>query len=476
MGSRAVRFIYAVLINVGDFQLKVATYWSLTVVAPIISKPDQSKLNLCVVGAQWGDEGKGKIVDLLTPPFDIVVRYQGGHNAGHTVRIGNQKYILHLLPSAVLHKGKTCVIGNGVVIDPRALLKEIDDLKQLDVTVGSNLHISSSAHLILSYHGEWEQGSEALRGDRKIGTTCRGIGPCYEDKYGRRGIRIGDLLNPEFFRRLVAENVAEKSKFFPSLYHFEARAPEAYAEEILSCAERVIPFITNVPELLAERMRNGSSILFEGAQGSLLDIDHGTYPYVTSSNCVAGGAATGAGVPPHVLHRILGVTKAYCTRVGQGPFPTALSGAIEEDIRQRGQEFGASTGRPRRCGWIDLPALHHAAILNGFHSLALMKLDILSYFDEIQVCTGYRYKNSIIKEFPSEVWKLEECRPVYVTRKGWKTQIGGFRSFEELPIQAREFVLRLEDDLQLPFGIISTGSERHETIFCKGKGIDEFIS
>jgi len=431
--------------------------------------------NLCVVGAQWGDEGKGKIVDLLTPAFDIVARYQGGHNAGHTVWIGDRKYVLHLLPSAVLHPGKTCVIGNGVVIDPRALLREIDDLAELGVTVGKDLHISSEAHLILPYHGEWEAGSEARRGERKIGTTNRGIGPCYEDKSGRRGIRVGDLLNPDHFRALVAENVSEKGSIFPALYGMAARSVDEYVNEIMACAARVIPFIADVPELLARRLHEGARILFEGAQGTLLDVDHGTYPFVTSSSCVAGGASTGTGVPPHEVHRVLGVTKAYCTRVGQGPFPSAMAGGIEEEVRRRGQEYGASTGRPRRCGWIDLPALRHAARINGFHSLALMKLDILSFLDEISVCTAYRYGESLLTEFPAECWKLEKCQPVLENWKGWGTPINGHRAFDDLPAEARAFVERLEERLGVPVGIVSTGSERGQTIVRRGKGIDEFV-
>ncbi len=431
-------------------------------------------LNLCVVGAQWGDEGKGKIVDLLTPAFDVAVRYQGGHNAGHTVQIGSSKFVLHLLPSAVLHEGKTCVIGNGVVVDPRALLREIDELRALGITVGSNLHVSASAHVIMPYHSEWEAGSEESRGDRRIGTTCRGIGPCYEDKIGRRGIRVGDLLDSDVFRRLLAENVAEKSRLLPALYGREARTIEQYAHEIEACIERIAPYVANVTVLLAKKLREGAAILFEGAQGALLDIDHGTYPFVTSSSSVAGGAATGAGVPPHVVHRVLGVTKAYCTRVGQGPFPTAMGGEMEEAIRKRGSEYGASTGRPRRCGWLDLPALRYAAMLNGFHSLALMKLDILSSLDEIKVCTAYKYRDSVLADFPAETWKLEECEPLYETWKGWNKPIAGCTRFDDLPLEARVFVTRLEDSLLLPCGIISTGSDREATIVRKGKGLDEW--
>lgn len=431
--------------------------------------------NLCVVGAQWGDEGKGKVVDLLTPRFDVVVRYQGGHNAGHTVHIGERKFVLHLLPSAVLHEDKVCVIGNGVVVDPRSLLNEIDELRAMGVRVGSNLHISSAAHVILPYHAEWEAGSEQRRGERKIGTTCRGIGPCYEDKSGRRGVRIGDLLHPQTFRRLVEENVEEKATLFRSLYGREARPASEYVEEIAACIDRVAPFITNVPALLARKLREGAAILFEGAQGTLLDIDHGTYPYVTSSSSVAGGAATGAGVPPHAIQAVLGVAKAYCTRVGQGPFPTAMEEAVDEEVRRRGCEYGASTGRPRRCGWLDLPALRYAAILNGFQSIALMKLDNLSFLEEIKVCTGYRYKGTAMEEFPSELWRLEQCEPVYETWKGWGKPIDGCTCFDELPLEARVFITRLEDNLLLPCGIISTGSDRSATIIRKGKGLDQFV-
>lgn len=432
-------------------------------------------MNLCIVGAQWGDEGKGKIVDLLTPGFDIVVRYQGGHNAGHTVKVGDRKYVLHLLPSASIHPGKTCVIGNGVVIDPRALVKEIDELRAMDIEADRDLHISAAAHVIMPYHGEWEAGSEELRGDRRIGTTCRGIGPCYEDKAGRRGIRMGDLSEPEILKRLIEENLREKSRLFPALYGKQARSADEYAAEIQPCLERVSRYVSNVPRLLADRMRAGQSILFEGAQGTLLDLDHGTYPFVTSSNSIAGGAATGTGVPPHAIHRVLGITKAYCTRVGAGPFPSAMTGKLEEEMRQRGGEYGASTGRPRRCGWLDLPALRYASAVNGFHSVALMKLDILSFLDEIQVCTAYKYKGSTIEELPAESWKLEQCEPVYQTWKGWGRDISGVRSFDDLPLEARVFVTRLEDSLLLPCSIISTGSDRDDTIVRSGKGLDEHI-
>ncbi len=417
-------------------------------------------MNLAVLGAQWGDEGKGKVVDLLTPRFAIVARYQGGHNAGHTVYVKGQKFVLHLIPSGILHPGVACAIGNGVVIDPQALFGEVEQLARHDVNVGDRLVISDKAHLILPYHRELDVLSEARRGDRKIGTTSRGIGPAYEDKISRRGIRIGDLANPESLAAAVRENVAARNRVIGD----STMDSQAVLDQLAAAWDRLRPWVVDVSLYLDRALHAGQSILFEGAQGTLLDVDHGTYPYVTSSNSTIGGICTGLGVAPKVIQQVLGVAKAYTTRVGEGPLPTELVDAMGARLRDAGQEYGASTGRPRRCGWYDAVAVRYAARVNGLDGLALTKLDVLDGLEEIKVCTAYRCGSDTLTEFPSDVSQLSTCQPVYETLPAWSDPTRGIRRFEELPAAAQRYVARLEEVSEVPVALVSTGSDREETI------------
>jgi adenylosuccinate synthase len=420
-------------------------------------------MNLCVLGAQWGDEGKGKIVDLLTPRFSIVARYQGGHNAGHTVFVGGQKFILHLIPSGILHAGVACVIGNGVVVDPTALFKEVDELAALGIDVGGRLFVSDRAHLILPYHRELDLLAEARRGERKIGTTSRGIGPAYEDKIGRRGVRVGDLADTSDDGPLAAavrENVAARNRLVGSA----DRPWQEVLAEIRRFWARLEPLVTDTSVMIDRAMREGRSIMFEGAQGTLLDVDHGTYPYVTSSNATAGGAATGLGIGPDKVGPVLGVAKAYTTRVGEGPLPTELTGEMGERLRESGQEFGASTGRPRRCGWFDAVAVRYAVRVNGLRALAITKLDVLDGMERLDVCTEYRCGGRLVDEMPGDTAQLARCEPVYESLPGWKKPTLGVTRFDDLPVEAQAYVARLEDLLGVPAVIISTGSERDHTI------------
>src|SRR6267142_310731 len=390
-------------------------------------------MNLVVLGAQWGDEGKGKIVDLLTPHFSIVGRYQGGHNAGHTVYVDGTKFILRLIPSGILHPGVTCVFGNGVVVDPQALLTEVDELKKHGIDVGARIIISDKAHLILPYHRDLDLLSEARRGERKIGTTSRGIGPAYEDKIARRGIRVGDLNDPQGLEQNIRDNVTARNR----LVQDNTMDWKPVLSELLKHAERMRPMIRDVSVLLTEEMRAGKSILFEGAQGTLLDIDHGTYPYVTSSNASVGGVCTGLGIPPKAIGRVLGVVKAYTTRVGEGPFPTELFGVMGRRLRESGSEYGAVTGRPRRCGWFDAVAVGYAARINGLDGLALTKLDVLDGLERIDICTSYRCGSRTLTEFPSDIGQLAACEPVYESMPGWSAPTAGIRRFADLPESAR---------------------------------------
>lgn len=417
-------------------------------------------MNLVVLGAQWGDEGKGKIVDLLTPHFSIVGRYQGGHNAGHTVYVNGKKFILRLIPSGILHAGVTCVIGNGVVIDPQALFAEIDELTRAGVDVGDRILISDKAHLILPYHRDLDLLSEARRGERKIGTTSRGIGPAYEDKIARRGIRVGDLADPQGLEQNIRDNVTARNR----LVQDNTMDWRPVLAELLKYAARMRPMIRDVSVLLTSEMKAGKSILFEGAQGTLLDIDHGTYPFVTSSNASVGGVCTGLGVPPKAIGQVLGVVKAYTTRVGEGPFPTELSGEMGNRLRESGSEYGAVTGRPRRCGWFDAVAVRYAARINGLDGLALTKLDVLDGLGEISICTSYRCGDRTLTEFPSDVRQLAACEPVYETMPGWATPTAGVREFDRLPEAARRYIARLEEVSGVRSAIVSTGSERNDTI------------
>jgi adenylosuccinate synthase len=418
-------------------------------------------MNLAVLGAQWGDEGKGKIVDLLTPRFDIVARYQGGHNAGHTVYVSGTKFVLRLIPSGILHAGITCVIGNGVVVDPGALFAEIDELARNGVTVGPRLVISDKAHLILPYHRDLDLLAEARRGDRKIGTTSRGIGPAYEDKIARRGIRVGDLADPVALEEDVRDNVTARNR----LVHDSTMDWKPVLEQLLDHATRLRPMVRDVSLMLSDAMRAGKSILFEGAQGTLLDIDHGTYPYVTSSNASIGGVCTGLGIGPRAIGGVIGVAKAYTTRVGEGPLPTELAGDLGSRLRDIGNEYGAVTGRPRRCGWYDAVAVRYGVRINGLDALALTKLDVLDGLERIEICTAYRFGSRTITEFPSDSAELAACQPVYESWPGWSTPTRGVRRFADLPENARRYVARLEEVSGVPAAIISTGSERDDTIF-----------
>jgi adenylosuccinate synthase len=420
--------------------------------------------NIVIAGAQWGDEGKGKIVDLLASRVQIVARYNGGHNAGHTVILGEQKFVLHLIPSGILHAGILCVMGNGMVIDPWALEKEIAELGARGIEVDDNLVISDRAHLILPHHRILEAMAEEMRGKKKIGTTLRGIGPAYEDKAGRRGLRMGDLLRPA----ALAGKLEQPRRHFDQLCRGASFIPtldwDALERDLTEFGERLGPRIQDTALVLARNLAHGYSALFEGAQATLLDLDHGTYPYVTSSSAAAGGVATGLGVPPKCIDGVLGVAKAYTTRVGAGPLPSEIGGSLEEEIRKRGAEYGASTGRPRRCGWFDAVVTRHSVRVNGFDSIALTKLDVLDLLTEIQVCTGYRHEGRVVEEFPSDLTIAEDCEPVYETLPGWTTPTTGVREWKALPDGAKRYVARLSELISCEIGIVSTSPDRDDTI------------
>ncbi len=424
-----------------------------------------------IAGAQWGDEGKGKIVDMLCDRVQVVARYNGGHNAGHTVIADGDKFVLHLIPSGILHDGILCVMGPGMVVDPLALEKEIAELEGRGIDVRGNLRISDRAHLILPHHRALEALAEAGRGDRKIGTTQRGIGPAYEDKAGRRGIRMGDLLRPE---RLAAK-LAEAKRHYENLCRGAGVAPEidfdAVIVDLTGYGQRFAPMIRDTVRVLHEQIASGYSVLFEGAQATLLDIDHGTYPFVTSSSAIAGGAATGLGVPPTRIDAILGVVKAYTTRVGAGPLPSEMGGDIEDRIRERGGEYGASTGRPRRCGWFDAVVTRYATRVNGFDSLALTKLDVLDGLDEIRICTGYSLEGEIIEEPPADIELLERCAPRYETMPGWSGATASVREFDSLPEPALRYIARLSELVGAEIGLVSTGPDRAETILRRNSAL-----
>jgi adenylosuccinate synthase len=417
-------------------------------------------MNLAVLGAQWGDEGKGKIVDLLTPNFSIVARFQGGHNAGHTVYVNGTKFVLRLIPSGILHAGVTCIIGNGLVVDLAALFAEVEELTKNGIDVASRLIISDKAHLILPYHRDLDLLSEARRGERKIGTTSRGIGPAYEDKIARRGIRVCDLMDPVGLEQNVRDNVTARNR----LVQDSTMDWRPVFDQLLTYGKRLRPWVRDVSLMLAEAMRAGQAILFEGAQGTLLDIDHGTYPYVTSSNATIGGVCTGLGVGPRAIGAVMGVVKAYTTRVGEGPLPTELLGEMGNRLRDTGNEYGAVTGRPRRCGWYDAVAVRYGARINGLDALALTKLDVLDGLDRIDICTAYQCGSRRLTEFPSDIGQLAACEPVYETMPGWPSPTKGIRRFEDLPEAARRYIARLEEVSGVRAALISTGSERDDTI------------
>ena len=420
--------------------------------------------NIVVAGAQWGDEGKGKIVDLLTEKVQVVARYNGGHNAGHTVIVNGERFVLHLIPAGILHEGILCIMGNGMVIEPTALESEIAELRAKGVSVEANLVISDRAHLILPHHQKLEAIAEQQRGERKLGTTLRGIGPSYEDKAARRGIRMGDLLRPEF----LPEKLAEARRHYEQLCRGGDCKPDVDWDDLIqkltAFGERLRPRIVDTSKVLHDQMKLGYSVLFEGAQATLLDVDHGTYPFVTSSSGVAGGVSTGLGVPVTRVDGTIGIAKAYITRVGTGPLPTQIGGALEESLRQRGNEFGATTGRPRRCGWFDAVVTRYAVRVNGFDSLAVMKLDVLDDLAEVKICTAYKYGGQVLEELPSDCHIMESCEPVYETLPGWGTSTRGVREFADLPPAARRYLDRLSELIGGEIGMISTGPDRLETV------------
>lgn len=424
--------------------------------------------NVVVVGAQWGDEGKGKVVDIYTEFADDIVRYQGGNNAGHTLVVGNEKIVLHLIPSGILHEGKRCIIGNGVVLDPEVFIREISKLKESGrISDDSCLLLSESLHLIMPYHKRIDIAREAKSGDKKIGTTGRGIGPCYEDKIGRRGIRLMDLIRPEVFRRKLMEFLPEKNFLLENLLDEAPCDLDQIVAEYSGYAEILAKYVADTSLILNKDLKAGKKVLFEGAQGTLLDVDHGTYPFVTSSSTSAGGACTGSGVSPRDIHEIIGISKAYVTRVGSGPFPTELMEETGEKIRQIGGEFGATTGRPRRCGWFDAMVIRYAVRINGLTGIALTKLDVLSGFDTIKVCTGYTFEGKALETLPAALEVFENCVPVYEELPGWNVDITGARSFEELPENARKYVLRLQELSGCPIVMVSVGPRRDQTITLK---------
>ena len=415
-----------------------------------------------VVGMQWGGEGKGKIVDILTSQADIVARYQGGANAGHTVVVGEQKFILHLIPSGILHPEKVCVIGNGVVIDLEYFFTEIDALKKRGINPEGRIWISQSAHLVMPYHKTMEAYEEEKRKD-KIGTTLRGIGPAYQDKIARAGIRISDLWDKKIFEAKVKENLKSKQNVLKNSK--ENLSTAQIVKKVLSFKTKIKNYVRDTSLFLNQALKQNKNLLLEGAQGTLLDIDFGTYPFGTSSNTTVGGACTGLGIPPQAIDEVIGVAKAYSTRVGNGPFPTELSNSLGSFLRQKGDEFGATTSRPRRCGWLDLVVLKYATRINGVDELAITKLDVLDNLDEIKVCTGYKYKNEILDEFPQDQNLFEKCKPVYQTLPGWKTATQSITRIEKLPLNARRYLDYIQENTEAKIFLISTGCRREDTIF-----------
>jgi adenylosuccinate synthase len=420
--------------------------------------------NIVIVGAQWGDEGKGKVVDLLTPKVQVVARYNGGHNAGHTVRVGEKQFILHVIPSGILHPGILCVAGNGMVINPAAFEREKAELEELGVEVGEDLVISERVHLILPHHYALETLSEERRGSRALGTTLRGTGPAYEDKVGRRGVTMGDLLRPDS----LGDKLAEARRHYEALVRGAGQEPEvdwgSLKDDLVAFGERHRSKIKDASLVLHQQMARGYSVLFEGAQATLLDLDHGTYPFVTSSSAIAGGVTVGAGVPPSRIDGVVGVAKAYCTRVGTGPFPSEAEESAAAALRERGKEYGATTGRPRRCGWFDVVAARYATRVNGFDTFAITKLDVLDALEEIPVCTAYRIEGETLTEFPCDASVLERCEPVFERLPGWKAPTPGVREWERLPPEARSYIERLSELVGIEVGIVSTGPDREDTV------------
>lgn len=418
-----------------------------------------------IVGSQWGDEGKGKVVDLLSVDSEIVARYQGGANAGHTIVIEGKQYVLHLIPSGILSPNVKCVIGNGVVIDPVALMDEIKMLEDFGIDVKGRLFISHKAHLIMPYHKLLDQASEAQKtGKAAIGTTGRGIGPAYYDKYNRCGIRIVDLLDRKVFEEKLRANIAEKNTILEKIYGNSGLDVETIIDQYLEFDKLIDPYITDTTLLLNEAIKAGKSVFVEGAQGALLDVDHGTYPFVTSSNPTTGGACTGLGIPPTAITRVIGIVKAYCTRVGNGPFPTELNDPIGEKLRKEGAEFGATTGRPRRCGWLDLVALKYSVMINGISEIALTKLDVLDTFDEIKVCTSYKIDEKITQNFPADIPSLEKIEPQLISFKGWNSSLRGIKKYEDLPYATQTYIAFIEEFTGAKVSIVSVSPDRADTI------------
>jgi adenylosuccinate synthase len=424
-----------------------------------------------IVGAQWGDEGKGKIVDVLSESFSVVARYAGGHNAGHTVIINGKKFILQLVPCGVLRARCRSVIGNGVVLDPLAFLKEVGTLRDAGVKVDGTLFISNRAHVILPYHRMIELAAENAPGRVKIGTTSRGIGPAYEDKMGRRGLRVADLLDSQLLKKHIENAVREKNMIAHALFNSEPLDADKMYSEYARAAEQIAPFVCDTAVLLNQALADGESILFEGAQGTMLDIDHGTYPFVTSSSATSGGAVIGTGVAPNAIDSVIGISKAYCTRVGEGPFPSEDKGEAGENLRKRGNEYGAVTGRPRRTGWLDFPLLRYSNMINGTDWLVVTKLDVLDELAEIPVCVGYKIDGKPASDAPAQAWGYEKIECVYKNIPGWQTSTEGITDYAKLPAKAREYLAFLEKESGAKIGMVSTGPDRDHTIF-----VDEFVS
>ena len=420
--------------------------------------------NTCVIGLQWGDEGKGKIIDILAKDYDIIVRYQGGGNAGHTLIIGEEKFIFHLIPSGILHQDKKCVIGNGIVFDPGLFLDEIEGLAKKNINVKENLFISDRAHVVFPYHKKLDLLQEKLKGNSMIGTTGRGIGPCYTDKISREGIRIAELLHKERFKEKLKKTVEDKNRIFVNLYNDEPVSWEDIYEEYCAYAEKIAPFVCDTVDLMARAINDNKKILFEGAQGALLDVDFGTYPFTTSSNSAAGGVSSGIGVSPRQIHNIIGITKAYTTRVGSGPFPTEVGGEEGEHIRKKGREFGSTTGRPRRCGWFDAVAIQHSVRISGVDSLIVTKLDVLDDQETIRICTGYKNSGKLYSTFPADIEILNNCEPVYEEVSGWCEDTSNVRSPEDLPDKAKDYINTIENIVGVKVKMISVGPERSQII------------
>ncbi len=419
-----------------------------------------------LIGSQWGDEGKGKVTDFLAEKADMVIRYQGGSNAGHTVVVGEKEYKLHLIPSGILYPGTTCIIGNGVVIDPAVLIKELDYLESQGICT-DNLKISLRAHLVMPYHMRLDELEEESKGSNKIGTTKRGIGPAYMDKTARVGIRIIDLLDEEEFAGRLKKNLEEKNRLFKQVYNVEGFVFEEIFQRYRSYLPRLKKYITDTSVIIHEFLSQKKNVLFEGAQGTLLDMDHGTYPFVTSSHPVAGAACIGSGVGPTEINKTIGIVKAYTTRVGEGPFPTELVDADGELMRNRGHEFGTTTGRPRRCGWLDMVILSYAARINGLNRIAITKLDVLDQMEKIKICVAYKYKGEIIRNFPASLKALSQCEPVYEEMDGWLTETTQIQKYESLPVNARKYIERIEKLLGVKAAIIAIGPGRNQTIFME---------